>query len=459
MRAALAYGRGELAVEIPGSAETVVLEKRPVAPLADPEAALRTGLAAPIGAPPLRELAHGRRDAVIVVSDRTRPVPNAVLLPPLLDALREGGLPAEAVTLLVATGLHRPCTPAELEQVLGPELARALRVVQHDARDAAAHVDLGRTSGGLPIRIDRRFVESDLRIVTGLVEPHLMAGYSGGRKAVCPGLAAVETVRVAHGAAMLEGWIGPGLVEGNPLHAQLLEVVRRVGVHFCVNVALDRERRIAAVHCGDVVRSHERAMDFVEAESLVALDEPADLVVTSGGGDPLDATFYQAIKGISTASAVVRPGGAILLCASLSEGVGSASFAALLRETPSAEAFELRLADPDRFAIDQWMVQHLCQARRRARVLLYTDGLPLAAAAELLVEPVASPEAGIARGLAGAPARPRIAVLPQGPYVLATVRGEKRPLGRGDPVGPAAPPAGPGAAPARRGGRASPDRA
>jgi nickel-dependent lactate racemase len=454
MRAALAYGRGELAVEIPGSAETVVLEKRPVAPLADPEAALRAGLAAPIAAPPLRELARGRRDAVIVVSDRTRPVPNALLLPPLLDALREGGLPAEAVTLLVATGLHRPCTPAELDRVLGAELARSLRVVQHDARDGAAHVDLGRTTGGLPIRIDRRFVESDLRIVTGLVEPHLMAGYSGGRKAVCPGLAAVETVRVAHGATMLEGRIGPGLVEGNPLHAELLEVVRRVGVHFCVNVALDRERRIAAVHCGDVVRSHERAIDFVEAESLVALDEPADLVVTSGGGDPLDATFYQAIKGISTASAIVRPGGAILLCASLSEGVGSDSFAALLRETPSAEDFERRLADPDRFAIDQWMVQHLCQARRRARVLLYTDGLPLAAAAELLVEAVASPEAGIARGLAGAPARPRVAVLPQGPYVLATVRGEKRPLGRGAPVGPAAPSEGPGRPPAPHGARA-----
>jgi hypothetical protein len=229
--------------------------------------------------------------------------------------------------------------------------------------------------------------------------------------------------------------------------------VRRVGVHFCVNVALDRERRIAAVHCGDVVRSHERAMDFVEAESLVALDAPADLVVASGGGDPLDATFYQAIKGISTASSIVRPGGAILLCASLSEGLGSDSFATLLRETPSAEAFELRLADPARFAIDQWMVQHLCQARRRARVLLYTDGLPPGSGVERLVEAVATPGAGIAGGLAGAPARPRVAVLPQGPYVLATLRGEKRPLGRGDPVRPASP-GEPGPTPAGAGSRA-----
>jgi nickel-dependent lactate racemase len=436
VRVRLAYGRADLAVELPDSARVDVLEKQPVAPLADPDRALRDALAAPIEAPPLRDLARGRRDAVIVVSDRTRPVPNARLLPPLLDALREGGLPPEAVTLLVATGLHRPCTPAELEEMLGAPLARALRIVQHDARDAASHVDLGQTSGGLPIRIDCRFALADLRIVTGLVEPHLMAGYSGGRKAVCPGLAAVETIRIAHGATMLEGCIGPGLVAGNPLHRQLLEVARRVGVHFCVNVALDRERRIAAIHCGEVERSHERAMDFVRAESLVSLEEPADLVVTSGGGDPLDATFYQALKGVSTASGIVRPGGSILLCAALGEGVGSPSFEALLRESASVSDMEQRLADEGRFSVDQWMVQHLCQARRRARVLLYTDGIPLESASGLLVDAVASPAEGIARALAAAPARPRVAVLPQGPYLLATVRGSLRPLGRGVRLGP-----------------------
>jgi nickel-dependent lactate racemase len=436
MRVRLAYGRGDLVVELPGSARIDVLEKQPVPPLADPEGALRAALAAPIAVAPLRELARGKRDAVIVISDRTRPVPNARLLPPLLDALREGGLPPAAVTLLVATGLHRPCTRDELDEMLGAELAHSLRIVQHDARDAESHVALGHSSGGLPIRIDRRFAQADLRIVTGLVEPHLMAGYSGGRKAVCPGLAAVETIRIAHGAAMLEGRIGPGLVDGNPLHAQLVEVARRVGVHFCVNVALDRERRIAAIHCGDVERSHERAMEFVRGESLVSLDEPADLVVTSGGGDPLDATFYQSLKGVSTASGIVKPGGAILLCAALQEGVGSPSFEALLRESPGVSDFEDRLADEGRFAVDQWMVQHLCQAHRRARVLLYTDGLPLASASGLLVEAVGSPEEGIARALAGVPARPRIAILPQGPYVLATVRGAIRPLGRGVPMGP-----------------------
>jgi nickel-dependent lactate racemase len=429
MRIRLAYGRGEIACELPESARARVLEKRPVPALRDPVAALEDALRRPTGAAPLHELARGRRDAVIVVSDRTRPVPNAVLLPPILDALRRGGLPAEAVSVLVATGLHRPCTPAELAEMLGPELARSLRVVQHAAGDAAAHVDLGVTRGGIPIRIDRRFLEHDLRIATGLIEPHLMAGYSGGRKAVCPGLAAVETIRVAHGHAMIEAQVGPGLIEGNPLHEALLEVVRRVGVHFLVNVALDRERRIAGVFCGDIEQAHAAGMRFVEHESLVSLDAPADLVIASGGGAPLDATFYQAIKGISAASGIVRPGGVILLCAALSEGVGSASFARMLADCASPQAAEQRLADPGFFAIDQWMVQHLCQAHRRARILLYSDGLPEPAQRGLLVEPVASPEQGVARALAALGPGARIAVLPQGPYVLATVRGEKRPLG------------------------------
>ena len=430
MRLSLAYGRGEIACELPEGARATLLEKRKLAPLRDPAAALREALEHPIGAPPLAELARGRRDAVIVISDRTRPVPNALLLPPMLDALRRGGLPPEAVTLQVATGLHRPCTPAELREMLGGELASSLRIVQHDARDAASHVDLGRTRGGIPILIDRFFLESDLRLVTGLIEPHLMAGFSGGRKGVCPGLAAVETVRVAHGPAIIESQVGPGLVEGNPLHEALLEVVRRVGVHFLVNVALDRERRVAGVFCGDIEQAHAEGMRFVEDEALVSLDAPADLVITSGGGDPLDATFYQAIKGISAASGVVRPGGVILLCAALEEGVGSASFERLLRESASPRAFEQRLADAGFFAIDQWMVQHLCQAHRRARILVYSDGLPAAVLRGLLVEPVESPSAGVAQALAALGPGARIAVLPQGPYVLATVRGARRSLGQ-----------------------------
>jgi nickel-dependent lactate racemase len=249
----------------------------------------------------------------------------------------------------------------------------------------------------------------------------------------------VETVRFAHGPALLEGAIGPGLVEGNPLHRALVEVLRKVGADFLVNVAIDRNRRIAGVFCGDPQVAHERGMAFVEDESLVSLAEPADLVITSGGGAPLDATFYQAIKGISTASGIVRPGGVILLCAALSEGIGSASFEKILRECETPEAFEMQLADDGFFAIDQWMVQHLCQAHRRAKLLLYTDGVPQEAAREMLIEPVESAGVGIARALDSLGPDARIAVLPQGPYVLATVGGVKRPLGGDAPLGIGAP--------------------
>jgi len=429
MRVQLAYGNGELELTIPAGHEVDVLEKQDVPVVDDPDARLREALEQPTGTKALRELAHGRRDAVIVVSDITRPVPNAVLLPPMLDALRAGGLAPEAVTILVATGLHRANTQQELESMLGSELARTLRIVQHDASDGEAHQDLGRTRGGIPVVIDRTFLAGDLRIITGLIEPHLMAGYSGGRKAVCPGLAGVDTVRVAHGPTLLEGRIGPGIIDGNPLHEGLLEIQRMVGVDFLVNVALDRERRIAGIFCGDAEAAHAAGIDFVARESLVSLNEPADLVITSGGGAPLDSTFYQAIKGISTASSIVKQGGAILLCAALGEGVGSASFEKLLRESASPRDFEERLEDSDFFAVDQWMVQHLCQAHRRARVLLFSDGLPATAAAELMVETVASSAAGIAAALANRAPGARIAVLPQGPYVLATVRGELRPLG------------------------------
>ena len=433
MRVLLDYGRRRLPLELRGlapDATPAVLEKAPLPPLEDAGAALRAALERPRGTPPLRELARGRRSAVIVISDHTRPVPNAAILPPILEALAAGGLPPQALSVQVATGLHRPSTAEELREMLGPELAGRLRVVQHDARDADAHVDLGTTRGGLPIRIDRSYLAHELRIVTGLVEPHLMAGYSGGRKAVCPGLAAVETIRVAHGPAMLEGWIGPGIVEGNPLHEALVEAARRAGVDFCVNVALDRERRISGVFCGDLELAHREAMGFVESECRVALERPADLVVVSGGGHPLDRTFYQAIKGVAAAAGIVRRGGVILLCAELAEGVGSASFEKCLRESRGPAEFELRLADDAHFAIDQWMVQHLCQALRRARVLLFSGGLPLETQRELFVEPVASPEEGVERALATLGPRAHVAVLPQGPYVLATLREGMRPLGR-----------------------------
>jgi nickel-dependent lactate racemase len=434
MEVRLDYGRRGLTVQIPGDVRVSVAEPRKGAPLPDAPAAVAAALRAPIGARPLGEIARGRRNAVVVISDKTRPVPYGVVLPPLLRVLEEAGLGPDAIEILVATGLHRANTPAELVEMAGADLVARYRVRNHVARNPEEHVHLGRTARGTEVWIDRGFVEADLRIVTGLIEPHLMAGYSGGRKAVAPGLAGVDTMRSLHGAAMLEDHLGPGIVAGNRFHEELVGIARRVGVDFVVDVAIDRRRRITGVFAGDIEAAHDAGVRFVEHEVTVTLDTPADVVVASAGGYPLDDTFYQSIKGLVAALNIVRRGGTIILAAAITEGVGSEEFRRLLAETRGNDDFMARVTAPGFFSIDQWMVQHLCQVRRKAEAVLVCAGLAPEAVRGLLVAPAANVEAALQDALAAARARgvarPHVAVLPQGPYVLATVRGRKLALGR-----------------------------
>lgn len=432
MRVELALGRTRIGVDVDlPAAQVLQLEKADGPPLADPAAALRAALAQPTAGPALSELARGRRDAVIVVSDHTRPVPNALLLPPLLEELARVGIPQGRIRVLVATGLHRPSTRDELDAMFGAELRRSLRIEQHAAREPGAHVDLGHTREGMPVRIDRRYVDSELKLLTGLIEPHLMAGFSGGRKAVCPGLAAEETIRWAHAPELLEGAIGPGLVDGNPLHRSLLEAQALAGADFLLNVTLDRARRIRGIFSGDPLAAHAAGMRAADADSRVTLAEPVDLALVSGGGHPLDATFYQAIKGIASALGIVREGGAIVLCAQLDQGCGSEPFRARLASVRSATELEARLFDPAHFAIDQWMLQHLCQALRRVRVWVCSPQLPAELAGSPLVRCAADPHAALAAELPRLGAAARIAVLPEGPYLMPCLARGPAPLGAG----------------------------
>ena len=430
MNIRLDYGRQGLAVELPDSVRVSVVEPSKGEPIADPAGAVERALARPIAALPLAEMARGRRDAVVVISDKTRPVPNGLLLPPILRTLEAAGIARERIEILVATGLHRPNSRDELIAMTSAEIVERYRFRNHVARHADEHVHLGRTQRGTEIWLDRGFIDTDLKVVTGLIEPHLMAGYSGGRKGVAPGLAGVDTMRSAHGAAMLEGNVGPGIIAGNPFHEDLLEIVRLTRVDFLVDVSINRARQLTGVFAGDVEKAHEAGMRFVELEVCADLDAPADIVVASAGGYPLDDTYYQSIKGMVAALNIVRRGGTIVLAAALTEGVGSADFQSLLRETRSADDFMARITTPDFFSIDQWMVQHLCQVLRKAEVKLVTDGLPADTIRELLVHPAASVEEAVGQSLARCGANPHVAVLPQGPYVLATVRGRKLSLGR-----------------------------
>lgn len=426
----LDYGRTGLEVQLPDDLAVSVLEPAKGAPVADPVGAVAAALADPIGVRPLAELARGRRDAVVVISDKTRPVPYGIVLPPLLKTLEAAGIARERVEILVATGLHRANTVDELRAMINPEVVDRYRIRNHDARDASQHVHLGRTARGTEIWLDRGLLAADLKIVTGLIEPHLMAGFSGGRKAVAPGCAGVEMMRSLHGATMLESPLGPGIIDGNPFHDELLDIARRVGIDFLCDVSINRGRQLTGVFAGDLERAHAAGVAFVERHVQAQLDRPADVVITSAGGFPLDDTYYQSIKGMIAALNIVRRGGTIILAAAIREGIGSAEFQRLLADTRGNDDFMARITSPGFFSIDQWMVQHLCQVRRKAEVILVSDGVRAEAAPGLLVASAPSVESALAGCLERYGRHAHIAVLPQGPYVLATVRGRKLSLGR-----------------------------
>lgn len=434
----LRYGRHGLAVTLPDSPHVTVLRMKPAAGLPDPDAAVQAALENPIGSPSLRALAESTRkargavNACITISDITRPVPNRLILPPILRVLNECSIPDERITILIGTGLHRPNTDAEIREMLGVRIQRRIRVVNHDARDESTLVHLGGTSRGTPIWIDRLWVEADLRIATSLIEPHLMAGFSGGRKAICPGLAGVRTMRLMHGPQLLSHERAcEGVLDGNPFHEEATEIARRARVDFIVNVALSELREITGVFAGDLEAAHAAGCQFVAERATAHIEEPADIVVTSSAGYPLDLTFYQSVKAMTAAMPVVKPGGTMIVAAACEEGIGSSDFARLMRETTCAEQFRRRLSDPEFFVIDQWQLQEMCKALDRADVLYYTDGLDGETVRSLLVTPVSSVEEGLRQALLRHGADARIAVIPEGPYVLPRVRTTGAPrLGR-----------------------------
>lgn len=422
MRVRLDYGRTGLEAELPENRVEAVLELPPTPPLTDPDSAIAAALDHPIGCSPLAEIARGKRDVCILVCDITRPVPNQRILPPLLKALREVGIPKEKVLLLVATGLHRPNEGDELVEMLGPDIAAEYRVANHDGRDVAGHAYLGQTERGVPVHIDRRYVDADLKITTGLIEPHLMAGYSGGRKVICPGIAGLPTVRAWHSPRFIEHpRAAEGQLDGNPVHEENTRIAQMAGCDFIVNVLIDGQRRITQVVAGDMIQAWERGVEHCRHQVRVRVPAPVDIVVTSSAGYPLDTTFYQSVKGMTAALPIVKPNGTIVLVASMSEGIGSPEFQSLLGQTRSLAAFVERIQDPDHFVLDQWQLEELAKVRRHCRVRVVTDGLPRETLSDCFVEPAASVEEAVASALADHGPDARIAVIPKGPYVLAEV--------------------------------------
>ncbi|MCS7304232.1 MAG: nickel-dependent lactate racemase [Thermoguttaceae bacterium] len=422
MRVRLDYGRTGLEVALPESNVVKCFGYRPAPALENLSQVISHRLTEPTGSPPLEDLVRGRSSACVVICDITRPVPNAILLPPILQTLQQGGIRRDRILILVATGLHRPNLGEELVEMLGPEITAQYHIENHHGQNREEHIFLGHSPRGVPIWIDRRYMEADLKITTGLIEPHFMAGFSGGRKLICPGLAHLDTIRVWHGPSFLEHpKARTGCLNGNPVHEENTWIGRRAGCDFIVNVALDEKRRIMEVVAGDMEAAFLEGVQKVRPMVEDTVPEPVDIVVTTAAGYPLDTTFYQSIKGMVAAEPIVKPGGTVILAASLSEGIGSPEFQRLFQEHASLDEFMEKILAPesDYFVMDQWQLEQMAKVRRKARIKVVSDGLPPEVLERLFVEPAQTVETAVAECLAEYGPNATIAVIPKGPYMIA----------------------------------------
>jgi len=421
MQIELAFGKTGLPANLPQGVNYQFLEARSATALPDGLAALEAAMDSPIGTAPLVELARGKKTAAISVCDITRPAPNRLVLPPLLARLEQGGITRENVTVLIATGLHRPATEDEIREIIGPDLYGKIRVVNHHAKVLAEHRYLGDTASGTPVHIDERFIAADLHITLGFIEPHLMLGFSGGRKLIAPGLAAQETIKVLHSPKfMRDRRAVEGSVEDNPLHRELLEIARMARHDFLVDVSLTRDRKIAQVFAGHPEQAHRKGMEFVGKVMLERIDEPVDAVITTCAGYPLDLTFYQTVKGITAASHIVKPGGRILVVSACTEGAGAPEFCEMLEQFPTPDSFLDHVAARP-VVVDQWQLEKLALVCRDKTLLFHVPGLEARYKSKLWGKTYEDVQGAIAAALEGLPSNARVAVIPEGPYVLARV--------------------------------------
>jgi nickel-dependent lactate racemase len=419
MNITLDYGKTGLSVTLPAERLLVPpLTIRDAEPLADPVAAIDAAIANPIGSPSLTELAKGKKTACVVVCDITRPVPNATILPAILKTIEAAGVPRAGITILVATGLHRPNEGAELVELVGEFVATNYRCENHFGKDRDSHEYLGTTPNGVPAWIDKRYTRAELKITTGLIEPHLMAGYSGGRKLICPGIAALETVKVWHGPRFLEHPKADcGIVEGNPVHAENTLIAQMAGCDFIVNVCIDGKRRVTWVGAGDMIKAWEAGVEFCRETVKSPVPRAVDVVVTSCAGYPLDTTWYQAVKGLTGALPIVKKGGTIVLAASLTEGLGSHEFQKALWEYEANGQYD-KPSPHATCEMDEWQLVMLKKVLAHCKVKVVSQGIPADVLRRCRVEPVATVELAVADSLAAYGAGATLAVIPKGPYVM-----------------------------------------
>jgi nickel-dependent lactate racemase len=426
MKVDLLCGEQYFGLNVPES--SLVLNPTQAPALGDPEAAVEHALAHPIGTAPLAQLAEGKKDACIVISDITRPVPNKVLLPPMLRTLEAAGIARDNITILIATGMHRPNLGDELEAMVGAQIKAGYRIVNHYCRKAE-DMRLVDTIDGAPIEINKHYLDADLKILTGLIEPHMYAGFSGGRKSILPGISSFTTMTHMHSFKMIDHPnVTNCVLEGNPFHEAGEKVAHLAGVDFIANVIINKGREMVAIYAGHHTLAHQAGCEKVAQLSSRKIDGPVDLVLTSAGGYPLDATFYQVSKGLIAARNIVKQDGSIIVACECREGLGSPEYAEMILEARSPEEFFECYADPENFVIDQWCLQTTYQALNHAgKIYAYSPYLTKDDLAALGMVKIDDIQATIDMLL---PQHPCVAVAPEGPYVVGLLGERDRVHGR-----------------------------
>ena len=415
MKVNLAYGSGHLPIEVPDD-RTTVIEPAHIDGLADEKAAVLDALQNPIGSQPLLERILPDTKICIAFTDITRATPNDRIIPWLLEHL---GGPNDNITLLNQLGTHRPNTREELETMLTREVVANYRVLNHEPENPEALVQVGTTADGTPALLNRHIVEADLRIITGFIEPHFFAGFSGGVKGIMPGCAGLETVMSNHGAKNIgDPQATFGVTEGNPLWEELRDIALKTGPSFLLNVTLNEQRDITNVFAGDIIEAHKTGCVFVRKSAMQPVEQPFDIVVTTNSGYPLDLNLYQGVKGMSAGARVLKEGGTLILAAECREGVPDGSpLDDLLRSAGSIEEILAMLSTPGFVRPEQWQAQIQALVQRRAEVLVCCE-LDDATLRACHLAPCADINAEVAKRLAKLGADARVAVLPQGPLTI-----------------------------------------
>jgi len=416
MKVKLAYGYDGLETEFPDDA--AIIRPKTLPALEDESVAIRAALQNPIESPPLKNLVRLGDKIVLAHSDMTRATPNPRLLPVILEEIENAGVKRDDITLLNALGTHRQHTEAEMRTLLGDWLIQNYHCEQHDAFDDQNLVSLGMTNLNHPVRLNRKLIEADLIIMTGFIEPHLFAGFSGGPKCILPGLAGAESVITNHSIELIAHPNARyGITYGNPLWEEMLELTKRLENTFLVNVALNADQKITRVFAGDQEHAHKVGCEYVRKNAMTQVDGDFDIVVTTNSGFPLDQNLYQCAKGMVAAEAIVRPGGAILVVAACQDGIPFGShYHQLIKKAGSLEGIEKMLSQPGFNAPDQWMLQIQARIQRKADVYVFSEGLSEQEIQQTLFIPSATIEEQIA--VLQEKYGRKMCVLPEGPQVI-----------------------------------------